>query len=77
MPLNSFSSIAPAGVGEGAARTEAGKMEIAQTIPISTGSQQLDAIIRLKCKACDLVQLDFGDIMASSARVRLAAKRSP
>ncbi len=58
MPLNSLSSIVVdrVGVEEAADRTEAGKMEIANTRPTSAVTRQLGEFIRLKCEGCAFVQ---------------------
>ena len=69
MPLNNFSSIVVdrVGVGEGADRTEAGKMEIAKMSPISVVTRQLGVIIRLKWKACAFVQLELRETVIEAA----------
>jgi hypothetical protein len=76
MPLNNFSSIVPGavGVGDAADSTEAGEMKTAKMNPRSAGRRQCGTIIRLQCKACDFVQLDFGGIIKASAR---CGSRSP
>src|SRR6266446_6279692 len=75
MPLNNFSSIAPAGIGAGVGltakeieqtRTNTGKISLAK-------EREVSVIIRLKCEACRVIQLECREADSSSGDHRLPA----